>query len=155
MKKLVDGIGWGCTLKYYIQDKYARCIVNKALEHGIDISKGGAFAAEMASRLSGTSASRPTKSDLVTFAKREGVDCSSQEYKDFLADIESSAEQTSKEIMAPIEDLVYYAVSKAANNVMAAMALDPSPKAKKMLGQVAASLFAAGESIEQCGFDAS
>ena len=131
--KLIDGIGWGCSLKYYIQDRYARSIVNKALEYGLDVSKNGAFVDELAARLSGTSSSRPTKSDLVTFAKREGIDCKSQEYKDFLDDVESSAEQTSKEIIAPIENVMYYALSKAANNVLAMMALDPNPKAKKLL----------------------
>lgn len=153
LSKLVDGIGWGCSLKYYIQDKYSRSIVNKALEHGLDVSRNGSFVNELASRLSGTSSSRPTKSDLITFAKREGIDCKSQTYKDFLNDIESNADQTNKEIIAPIENMLYYALSKAANNVLAMMTLDPNPKTKKLLNQIAYKLFDTCDNIDECGFD--
>ena len=153
LSKLVDGIGWGCSIKYYIQDKYARSIVNKALEHGLDVSKNGSFVNELAARLSGTSSSRPTKSDLVTFAKREGIDCNSQEYKDFLSDIESSAEQASKDIIAPIENVIYYVVSKAATNIIGLMALDPNPHVKKLLNQIAVQLFDTCDDINQCGFN--
>ena len=153
LQKLVDGIGWGCTLKYYIQDKYARHIVNKALEHGLDVSKNGAFVEELASRLSGTSSSRPTKSDLVTFAKREGINCGSQEYKDFLNDLESDADNTSREIILPIENVIYYGVSKAAQNILALLALDPNPRAQKLLKLVATDLFTTCDDIEKCGFD--
>ena len=89
LSKMIDGIGWGCSLKYYIEDKYSRYIINKALEHGLDLSKNGQLANELVSRLSGTSM-RPTKSDLVTFAKREGIDCKSDAYKQFLDDIENT-----------------------------------------------------------------
>lgn len=153
LAKLVDGIGWGCSIKYYIHDRYARSIVNKALEHNLDVSKNGAFVDELASRLSGTSPSRPTKSDLVTFAKREGIDCKSQDYKDFLDDIESTAEQTSNEIISPVENVIYYGISNAANNVIALMALDPNPKAQKLLSSIASSLFSTCESVNECGFD--
>lgn len=77
MQKLVDGIGWNSSIRDYVQDKYSREIVNKALKHGIDASKNGAFVNELVSRLSGTSSMRPTKSDLMTFAKRENIDCKS------------------------------------------------------------------------------
>lgn len=153
LAKLVDGIGWGCSLKYYIQDKYSRSIVNKALEHGLDVSKNGSFVNELVSRLSGTSFARPTKSDLMTFAKREGIDCKSQEYKDFLADIESTADETNKEVMSPIENMMYYALSNAANNVIAMIALDPNPKAKKLLKTIASDLFGTCDEIDECGFD--
>ena len=46
---------------------------------------------ELVSRLSGLEGTRPTKSDLVTFAKREGIDCGSDCYKSFLDDVEQSA----------------------------------------------------------------
>ena len=153
LTKLVDGIGWGCSLKYYIQDKYSRSIVNKALEHGLDVSKNGSFVNELVSRLSGTSFTRPTKSDLMTFAKREGIDCKSQEYKDFLNDIESTAKQTNKEVMAPIENMMYYALSNAVNNIVAMIALDPNPKAKKLLNQIALDLFNVCDEIDECEFD--
>lgn len=152
LNKLVDGIGWGCSLKYYIEDKYSRYIINKALEHGLDISKNGQLANELVSRLSGASL-RPTKSDLVTFAKREGIDCKSDAYKQFLDDIENTSSQMSKEIISPIEKVICYAVSCAANNVIAMMQLDPNPQAQKLLKQIAVELFDAKESLEACEFD--
>ena len=88
LSKLVDGLGWGCSLRDYIQERYSRYLVNKALEHHIDVSKKGAFVDELTSRLSGVSSLRPTKSDLVTFAKREGIDVNSDSYREFLSDVE-------------------------------------------------------------------
>jgi hypothetical protein len=41
LNRFVDGVGWGCTLEYYIHDKACRSIINKALEHELDISKNG------------------------------------------------------------------------------------------------------------------
>lgn len=153
MAKLVDGIGWGCTIRDYVQDRYSRYLVNKALEHGLDVSKKGNFVDELTSRLSGTSSLRPTKSDLATFAKREGIDIKSDNYKAFLDDIEQHAEQTSKDILFPIENALYYAVSTAANIVLSYASLDPNPKAKKLAQQIASDLFAVCTSIEECQLD--
>ena len=72
---------------------------------------------------------RPTKSDLATFAKREGVNCKSDEYKDFLDDIEQSASEICREVICPLESVLYYAVAKAAQCMMCMLALDPNPKA--------------------------
>ena len=155
LSKLVDGIGWGCTIRDYVQDRYSRYLVNKALEHNLDVSKKGALVDELTSRLSGTSALRPTKSDLATFAKREGIDIKSDDYKAFLDDIEQNAERTNSDIMLPIENAIYYAVSNAANIILGYAALDPNPKAKKLAQQIAGNLFAVCNSIEDCTFDSS
>lgn len=152
---MVDGLGWNCSIRDYVQDRYSRYLVNKALEHGLDVSKKGALVDELTSRLSGTSSLRPTKSDLATFAKREGVDIRSDNYKAFLDDIEQNAAQTNKDIISPIENALYYAVSSAANNVLSYATLDPSPKAKKLAQHVARDLFAVYQSIEDCVFDIS
>lgn len=155
LSKLVNGIGWGCTIRDYVQDRYSRYLVNKALEHGLDVSKNGSLVGELTSRLSGTSALRPTKSDLVTFAKREGIDVKSDAYKEFLDDIEEHASQTNADIMLPIENAIYYAMSCAANIVLGYAMLNPDPKAKKLAQQTANGLFAACDSIDDCVFDAS
>ena len=152
LNKLIDGLGWGCSLKYYIEDKYSRYIINKALEHGLDISKNGQLANELVSRLSGSNL-RPTKSDLMTFAKREGIDCKSDAYKQFLDDIENTSTQMSAEIISPIEKIICYAIACAANNVIAMMSIDPNPLAQKMLKSIAIDLFDAKQSLETCTFD--
>ena len=155
LSKLVDGIGWGCTIRDYVQDRYSRYLVNKALEHGLDVSKNGSLVDELTSRLSGTSTMRPTKSDLMTFAKREGIDVKSDEYKSFLDDIEQNAAQTNADIMSPIENAIYYAMSNAAHIILSYAALDPNEKAKKLAQQIASDLFAICDSIEDCSLDCS
>lgn len=154
LRKLVDGIGWGCTIKYYVHDRLSRYLINKALEHGLDVSKNGVFVDELASRLSGTSASCPTKSDLVTFAKREGINCNSEAYKNFLNDIEEAAPHISHDIVAPIEKIIYFALARAASNVATLAALDPNPKAKKALLQAQSVIAGADDDIGKCDVDA-
>jgi len=132
LARLVDGIGWGCSIRDYVQDRYSRYLVNKALEHNLDVSKKGALVDELTSRLSGTSTLRPTKSDLATFAKREGIDVKSDDYKAFLDDIEQNAAMTNKDIMSPIENAIYFAVSNIVQALLSYISLDPNPKAKKL-----------------------
>lgn len=132
LNALIDGVGWGCSIDSYIQDKYSRYIINKALEHGLDVSRNSAFVNELVARLSGAKL-RPTKSDLVTFAKREGLDCKSDDYKSFLSDIEANALEMSSEIVAPIENVIWYAVAMALKNLLGYMAVDPNAKTQKFL----------------------
>lgn len=149
LSKLIDGIGWGCTLDYYINDRACRCIVNKALQHNLDISKNGSLVTELVARICGTS-TRPTKSDLATFAKREGINVNSDNYKNFLDDIETISTNLSKEIIMPIDSILYYAISVIAKNIAAMISIDPNPKTKSFLSKISLDLFDAAESIEDC-----
>lgn len=149
---MIDGLGWGCTIDYYIHDKACRSIINKALEHGLDISKNGQLVNELISRICGTSL-RPTKSDLITFAKREGIDCKSDAYKNFLLSIEDDQQTIAKEIIHPIDNMLYFALSKIANNIICLMSIDPNPQTKKLLGKIAIELFTIADSIDDCEFD--
>lgn len=135
LNKFIDGVGWGCSLNSYIQDKYSRHIINKALEYGLDVSRNSNFVNELANRMSGTSI-RPTRSDLVTFAKREGLDCKSDSYKNFLADIEQDADEVCKKIIQPIENLIYKALIMAVRNAVGYMSLDPSEKTQKFVTEL-------------------
>ena len=152
LAKLVDGLGWNSTVEDYIEDRYSRYLVNKALEHRIDISKNGQLANELVARLSGISDVFPTKSDIATFAKREKIDIRSDAYKAFLDDIESNAADTSASIVSPLEKTVYYVVANAANNILCYAALDQSKDAKKLAREVASELFSIAQSIEDCTF---
>lgn len=155
LAKMVDGIGWGCSIYDYVQDRYSRYLVNKALKYGLDVSKKGALVDELTSRLSGTSNLHPTKSDLATFAKREGIDVKSDNYRQFLDDIEQNADQTNKDIILPIENAIYYAIASVANTVFSYASLDPNPKASKLVKQISMDLFDVGDNIEKCHFDCS
>lgn len=151
--EFVNGVGWGCSINSYIQDKYSRHIINKALEHNLDVSRNSPFVNELVSRLSQTS-TRPTKSDLVTFAKREGLDCKSDDYKSFLADLETNSNEVDNSVIKPLENLLYYAIISAARNILGYMKFDPSPKTQKMLDAIDGSCFELTED-GGCTFDVS
>jgi len=94
LNEFINGVGWKCTIDDYVLDRYSRHLVNKALEHGLDVSRNSDFVVELASRLSNVSGRKPTRSDLATYAKREGLDCKSDAYKSFISDVESTAAET-------------------------------------------------------------
>lgn len=150
LNEFIDGVGWGCSLNSYIQDKYSRHIINKALEHGLDVSRNSPFVNELTARLSQTS-TRPTKSDLMTFAKREGLDCKSDNYKQFLNDIETTSSEIDSSVIKPLENLLYYAIVEAAKNILSYMKFDPSAKTQKALEGIDTSCFNLNED-ESCDF---
>ena len=141
----IDGVGWKCSLNGYIQDRYGRHIVNKALEHGLDVSRNSEFVNELASRLSNVSGRKPTKQDLVTYAKREGIDCKCQQYKDLLNDLQSNAQTTNDEIIRPIENLIAYAALQLMKNIEGYMSIDPSATAGKALATIDDAIFKMSE----------
>lgn len=141
----IDGVGWKCSLNGYIQDRYGRHIVNKALEHGLDVARNSEFVNELASRLSNISGRKPTKQDLVTYAKREGVDCKCQQYKDLINDLQTNAQTTNDEIIKPIENLIAYAALQLMKNIEGYMSLDPSATAGKALATLDDAIFKLGE----------
>lgn len=136
LNQFIDGVGWKCSLNQFIQDKYSRHIVNKALEHGIDVSRGSEFVKALSQRLSKVSGKKPTKPDLVTYAKCDGVDYRTDAYKAFLSELEDNADATNTEIIRPVEDLIVYAGLCLMKNLVGFMAADPSKTAKKILAQV-------------------
>ena len=136
LSKFIDGVGWKCTLDQYVCDRYSRHIVNKALEHGIDVSRNSDFVNSLARRLSQISGQKPTKSDLATYAKCDGVNTRDQKYREFLDDLEQNADATNADIIRPIEDLIIYAGMTLMKNVMGFMSVDPSKTAKKFLADL-------------------
>ena len=69
----------------------------------------------------------------MTYAKCDGVNCRSPEYKAFIDELENNADQTNFDIMRPIEDLIIYAGVTLMKNVAGFMSLDPSMTAKRAL----------------------
>lgn len=136
LQKFIDGVGWKCSIDQYVCDQYSRRIVNKALEHGIDVSRQSDFVTALARRLSQVSGQKPTKSDLVTYAKCDGIDTGSDAYREFLADLEGTADETNEEIVSPVEDLIAYAGMALMKNLVGFMSADPSKTAKKFLADL-------------------
>ena len=136
LQGFIDGVGWKCSLDQYVCDRYSRHIVNKALQHGIDVSRSSDFVNSLARRLSRISGQKPTKSDLATYAKCDGVNTRDPRYKEFLADLEAEADEKNQEIIKPVEDLIVYAGMTLMKNVMGFMSVDPSKTAKKLLADL-------------------
>lgn len=106
LNELIDGLGYRATLNDYIKERYERKIVNAATKAGLEIKRSSDFVSEMVDRLSTMTAKRPTKSDLATYAKREGVDIGSKEYKEFLDTIESTLDTDNYEMLKPVSKLL-------------------------------------------------
>ena len=136
LNEFINGVGWKCTINDYVLDRYSRHLVNKALEHGLDVSRSSEFVVELANRLSNVSGKKPTRSDLLTFAKREGLDCKSDSYKSFISDVEENAAAANDEIIKPLEELIIYAGIQLMKCIEGFMAADPSQEAKKALASL-------------------
>lgn len=106
LQELIDGLGYRATLNDYIKERYERKIINAATKAGLEIRRSSDFVSEMVDRLSTMSSRRPTKSDLATYAKREGVDINSEQYKNFLDTIESTLDTDNYEMLKPVSKLL-------------------------------------------------
>ena len=149
LSKMAIELGWNCSIKDYIQDRYSKFIMNKALQHDIDISKNGSFTRELCDRLSKTAKLIPTKSDLVTFAKREGINCNSQQYKDFIDDIEQQATSLNDDIVQPIQKIIFYGICNALNTILGFLAFDPDIDARKLAENLSKKIEYAADSVEE------
>lgn len=132
LDNLVDGIGYNSTLADYVKERYEKKIVNAATRAGISISKKSEFVSELADRLSQISGRKPTKADLATYAKKEGIDTKTQEYKDFLKAMEDTLDTDNTEILLPIEKLVVKAGTMLIQNLTGFVAADKSASAQKL-----------------------
>jgi len=106
LNELIDGLGYRATLNDYVKERYERKIINAATKAGLEIRRSSDFVSEMVDRLSTMSSRRPTKSDLATYAKREGVDVNSENYKKFLDTIESTLDTDNYEMLKPVSKLL-------------------------------------------------
>lgn len=106
LNELIDGLGYKATLNDYVKERYERKIMNCATKSGIDLRRSSDFVSEMVDRLSTMSARRPTMGDLTTYAKREGLDVKSEQYKKFLNEIESTLDTDNYEMLRPISVLL-------------------------------------------------
>ena len=106
LNELIDGLGYRATLNDYVKERYERKIMNCATKSGIDLRRSSDFVSEMVDRLSTMSAKRPTMGDLTTYAKREGIDVKSDQYKKFLNEIESTLDTDNYEMLRPISVLL-------------------------------------------------
>lgn len=77
-----------------------------ATKSGLDLDRSSDFVSELADRLSAVSGRKPTKSDLITYAKHDGIDFKSEEYKKFIELMDSTIDEVNTQLIRPIENLV-------------------------------------------------
>ena len=106
LMELIDGLGYRATLNDYVKERYERKIMNCAIKTGLDVRRSSEFVSEMVDRLSTMTAKRPTMGDLTTYAKREGLDVKSEQYKKFLEMIEGTLDTDNYEMLRPISILL-------------------------------------------------
>lgn len=132
LEKIVDGIGYKATVNDYVRERYAKYIVNCALRRGIDLYRNSDFVNELIARLSYVADHRPNRADLATYAKRDGVNWKSAEYKDLIEYLESTAEETNDAIIKPVEELVTLAGTLIMKCLLGIVAVDPRNVARKL-----------------------
>jgi hypothetical protein len=107
LDKIASKIGYKATISDYVKEELIKRIVKCASANNIDINKKSLFVSELADRLNmfGT-CKRPSKGDLGTFAKREGVSPTTPEYRKFITDLDEAVEVATTEITQPIETML-------------------------------------------------
>ena len=140
LEKIVDGIGYKATVNDYVKERYAKYIVNCALKKGIDLYRNSDFVNELIARLSYVADHRPNRADLVTYAKRDGVNWKAPEYKELIDWLESTADATNDAIIKPVEELVLKAGILIMKCLLGIVAVDPRHSVRKMLPELNATI---------------
>ena len=125
LEKIVDGLGWNATIDDYAQERFEKYIVNRANAVDFPLSIKSDFVKELAVRLSKIAKRKPNKYDIATFAKRDGIDVKSKEYKQFVDEIDKTQDDANLVVIKPLEDLVIKAGLLLMKNLVGYIALDP------------------------------
>jgi len=130
--EMIDGYSTRCTIKDYANERLRRYIINVCNRNDIDVERDCPFVRELADRIGNFSGRRPTKADICTFAKRDGVDVRSDNYKAVMEDLDLKREAINEEVMRPIENLVMKAGVYLLKNLRGYMASDPNKCSQKI-----------------------
>lgn len=147
LNELIDGLGYRATLNDYVKERYERKIMNCATKSGVDVRRSSDFVSEMVDRLSTMSAKRPTMNDLTTYAKREGIDVKSDQYKKFLDEIESTLDTDNYEMLRPISILLNKIVVLFLKSILGYVTMC-DPKLANMVSGALEAMESAGEMTE-------
>ena len=140
LTKLVDGLGWNATINDYAKERFEKYIINRAIEVDFPISKRSEFVSELADRLSNLAKRRPTKSDLAAFAKKENIDVKSEQYNNFIKEIDSTIDDANQVVIKPLEDLVIKAGLLLMKNLTGFVSADPKKSTKRLAAELDATI---------------
>ena len=146
---LIDGLGWNSTINDYAQERFEKYIINMAIKADLELSRKSTFVSKLAERISNLSKRSVTKSDLNAYAKSEGLDIKSQEFKDFVDLVDQTKDEANQHAIAPLEDLVIYAGLLLMKNLVGYISADPKKTSKRL----AAELDSAINEISQAKLD--
>ena len=123
--------GYKATVNDYIKDQFVAKIVEAAAEAGVDINKNSLFVSELSDRVNSLGlAKRPTKNDLATFAKREGVSPNTDTYKKFIEKLDETLSTAGNDIVNPVENMVANCIGSLGRVVRLPACLDESSEGK-------------------------
>ena len=129
---LIDGLGWNSTINDYAQERFEKYIINMAIKADLELSRKSTFVSKLAERISNLSKRSVTKSDLNAYAKAEGLDIKSQEFKDFVNLVDQTKDEANQYAIAPLEDLVIYAGLLLMKNLVGYISADPKKTSKRL-----------------------
>ena len=129
---LIDGLGWNSTINDYAQERFEKYIINMAIKADLELSRKSTFVSKLAERISNLSKRSVTKSDLNAYAKSEGLDIKSQEFKDFVNLVDQTKDEANQHAIAPLEDLVIYAGLLLMKNLVGYISADPKKTSKRL-----------------------
>ena len=128
---LAASTGYKATVNDYVKDQFVARIVEAAAEAGVDINKNSLFVSELSDRVNSLGlAKRPTKNDLATFAKREGVSPNTDTYKKFIDKLDETLAVAGTEIVNPVENMVANCIGSLGKVVRLPACLDESKEGK-------------------------
>ena len=103
-----------------------------AIKADLELSRKSTFVSKLAERISNLSKRSATKSDLNAYAKAEGLDIKSQEFKDLVNLVHQTKDEANQYPIAPLEDLVIYAGLLLMKNLVGYISADPKKTSKRL-----------------------
>ena len=136
LDQLVDGIGYNATIQDYVNTRLKKHIVNCAMKEGLDVDMNSDFVNAMVDRISCISHRRPTKTDLICYAKKEGINPRSNQYANLFTNLHNTSDCINEQIMLPIESLVIKASNLLFKNLVGFMAADPNKNSQRIVSEL-------------------
>lgn len=135
LSKLADlakGVGYNITLEQYVKEKIKPIIIDTASDVNIYVSANSVFVDKLADRFSPISSKRPTKNDLVSYAKAENINTKDSNYKELLSKLAEMDKTVLNESMLNIEQVIVLAGSLLISNLVGFVSADRSAAAQKL-----------------------
>lgn len=140
LSELVKGLGYNITVADYVKEKLKPTIIDIASDLGIYVSPKSEFVDKLAERYSPISIKRPTKNDLIPFAKAENIDPKSPNYKEFLNTLATLDKSVINESLMSVEKVVAKAGALLISNLTGFVSTDRSHSAQQLADELTSTI---------------